>query len=637
MGNPKMSKLRISKLRMRKWIAWMLVLMLALTCSVASADTVEVRFSLNQEAVKETLAELGVPAGLQKVIDPMLGGFSVLGVRAITAEDGAQVDLELNEGKTISLAWKTEGRTLTAVTTLFPNFAVKADTEMLNLLFSMLPGTFGGILAAGAGAGAAEGEGTMSIMPVTMQTYLTNFIKVCTVAATPGEPVRGEYSFDGTTFDTMVPVKVDIPLIRDTFKTMTAEMFRDESIVSSLQPMEKMSRGLFGVEQLKIVLDQFANHFPDAVTAEVYSNSDGSPAMYVVGRAEYAGKEGPSFEYSMLRKDAETLTVNFSNHDQGIRASVATSDLGLRMEVDVGGKPFILDIVKERGGMAMYRGDFYFMNTENPLFTVSYMQTEEGARTVSVDTEGKKVLDLAEIFSGQVSETVMNGLSSLILRIARYSPELAGLLAGWLVPQQDSKQVPEKTEQEEPKEVADPSAWKTLGDVFALETGGMERGTVGADRYYAVFEYGGTTWFVSAPLSEEQFRQILDVDIFEEDWEAKQLAVLAPCVIDQVIDLRTLALPQEELDRWIGKTGQDLLDAGWEYNSYHSDESGIHVCMVNGDFEYLVSFAEELKQGQVYGDQPENMPSATITGMVFSGKSFHFDEMNYVVPAANQI
>ena len=89
MGNPKMSKLRISKLRMRKWIAWMLVLMLALTCSVASADTVEVRFSLNQEAVKETLAELGVPAGLQKVIDPMLGGFSVLGVRAITAEDGA--------------------------------------------------------------------------------------------------------------------------------------------------------------------------------------------------------------------------------------------------------------------------------------------------------------------------------------------------------------------------------------------------------------------------------------------------------------------------------------------------------------------------------------------------------------------
>ena len=60
-------------------------------------------------------------------------------------------------------------------------------------------------------------------------------------------------------------------------------------------------------------------------------------------------------------------------------------------------------------------------------------------------------------------------------------------------------------------------------------------------------------------------------------------------------------------------------------------ENGIRVYMVNGDFQYLISFAEELITTQVFGEQPENLATSTITGMTFDSKSYHFNETDYAV------
>ncbi len=52
--------------------------------------------------------------------------------------------------------------------------------------------------------------------------------------------------------------------------------------------------------------------------------------------------------------------------------------------------------------------------------------------------------------------------------------------------------------------------------------------------------------------------------------------------------------------------------------------------MVNGEFQYQISFAEELAMPQVFGEQPENMVSSTVTGIVFDGKSYNFNEGDYI-------
>lgn len=180
-----------------------------------------------------------------------------------------------------------------------------------------------------------------------------------------------------------------------------------------------------------------------------------------------------------------------------------------------------------------------------------------------------------------------------------------------------------------PQEEADSSAWKTLADVLALETDSRES-TWDEHSYVCIFRYAGTEWLVRAAFSKELNDAVGAVDFLAEDRTERISAIIGPCEITNVIDLRTLAIPQDELDKWIGKTGQDLLDAGWEYNGYRSDGTGLHICMVNGDFQYLVSFAEKLSMTQAFGEQPENMTTATITGMTFDGKSYHFDESKYI-------
>ena len=298
----------------------------------------------------------------------------------------------------------------------------------------------------------------------------------------------------------------------------------------------------------------------------------------------------------------------------------------------------VFDYTAEAGEPAAYQCDIYFGNTDHPAVSATVTISEEDAGMLSVNTDGKTTVVIEDILSGEndaagglLTDFLINGFGTLTAKHIDASPEAAELIIGLLVPQsgQQTQKAPEK--ETEPQIVADPSSWKTMGDVLPLKAESRE--TSWSDgNYYYYFRYAGTEWLVKADVSEEQKDAVFAVNYGDDDRDEQILAILGPCEIQTVTDLKTFALPQEELDRWIGKTGQDLLDAGWEYNGYHSDETGIHVCMVNGDFQYHVSFAEELITTQVFGEQPENMTTATITGIAFDSKSFHFDEAKYVTP-----
>lgn len=230
------------------------------------------------------------------------------------------------------------------------------------------------------------------------------------------------------------------------------------------------------------------------------------------------------------------------------------------------------------------------------------------------------VKDVKSIVTESTSEDLPE-IGNLLNLLTNMKPG-GGILGGF---QEETKQQAEAKPQEE----ADSSSWKTLADVLSLETDSREA-TWDEHSYICIFRYAGTEWLVRAAFSKELDDAVRTVDFLAEDRKEQINAIIGACEITTVIDLRSLAIPQDELDQWIGKTGQDLLDAGWEYNGYHSDGTGLHICMVNGDFQYLVSFAEELTMTQVFGEQPENMATATVAGIAFDGKSYHFDESKHV-------
>ena len=181
---------------------------------------------------------------------------------------------------------------------------------------------------------------------------------------------------------------------------------------------------------------------------------------------------------------------------------------------------------------------------------------------------------------------------------------------------------------EAPREAADPSEWRTMADVLSLDTDGTEA-TWNDQSYIYIIDYAGTQWLIRAEFSRALSDAIRDVDFMADDRQAQVNAILAPCKIDLVIDLSTLARSPEELAQWIGKTGQDMLDAGWEYNGYSRDGTGVYVNMIDGDFQYKVAFAEELEMPQVFGEMPDNLGEATVKDITFGGKSYYFNEMDY--------
>ena len=132
----------------------------------------------------------------------------------------------------------------------------------------------------------------------------------------------------------------------------------------------------------------------------------------------------------------------------------------------------------------------------------------------------------------------------------------------------------------------------------------------------------GKYWLVKASAPEEVLKAYESVDFFDEERDAKQAAVIGECAIESVTDLETLALSREELDQWTGKSGQDMLDAGWELNGWHSEGNGLLVIMVNGSFQYNVSFGDTVETPEWGGEL--KMEEGVVDSITFAGPSYSF-------------
>ena len=134
--------------------------------------------------------------------------------------------------------------------------------------------------------------------------------------------------------------------------------------------------------------------------------------------------------------------------------------------------------------------------------------------------------------------------------------------------------------------------WKTLGDVWAFESPsyGCEE-----SRYIRLFTVDGLYYRADAALTEEQFQQLMDIDIFDPEAEQKTKALVAQLPIAHLYALSDVLLSQSEMDALVGKTGQELLDMGFvPEGSYGFSEAEklSWAELGKGPFAYEVNFAE---------------------------------------------
>ena len=136
----------------------------------------------------------------------------------------------------------------------------------------------------------------------------------------------------------------------------------------------------------------------------------------------------------------------------------------------------------------------------------------------------------------------------------------------------------------------DLSSLKTLGDAFAVQ--GMdeysEQSAAYEGNYVYAFQVDGVAYRVAADLSDEQFQQIMDAGSQEAE-----RAIVADLPIRSAENLNEQILSQDELNALVGKTGQELFDAGWSEGSFYNAET-LEVWLNYGPFAYDMHFDGEI-------------------------------------------
>ena len=142
----------------------------------------------------------------------------------------------------------------------------------------------------------------------------------------------------------------------------------------------------------------------------------------------------------------------------------------------------------------------------------------------------------------------------------------------------------------------DPAAVKTMGDVFAFVEEGEYQEAWSETDYVFVFNLDDTYFRAHVQLPEDISEELWEIE-FDEQRDQKVRELLAPVTVDRIEDLSGQILSREELDKLIGKRGQELFDAGWTYWCY--DLEDMTAGMNYGPFTYDFSFDYE-------GEQMEN-------------------------------
>lgn len=135
------------------------------------------------------------------------------------------------------------------------------------------------------------------------------------------------------------------------------------------------------------------------------------------------------------------------------------------------------------------------------------------------------------------------------------------------------------------------TGYETFADLMADPDVSREQSAYdGGTRYVSVYEKDGV-YYRAVCLSPDQktMDALFELDFDDPDREEKELELLKTVHIDRIENLSERIIPQEELDKLIGKTGKELLDDGWiAGGSYDLDE--MVFWMDKGMFTYAVQF-----------------------------------------------
>ena len=155
---------------------------------------------------------------------------------------------------------------------------------------------------------------------------------------------------------------------------------------------------------------------------------------------------------------------------------------------------------------------------------------------------------------------------------------------------------------------------ETMGDVFALKSAEYITSSSTNTNYAYGFRLDGIYYRDIVIMSEETAEEYYAIDRSKDGYAEKETELLSVLKVDRVENLTEKIPSAEELSKYVGKTGEDLLDEGWSGTYYNFEDM---ECEMNyGVFAYKVCIAGEVDLPEDY-DADEVIKPLTVTSIEF--------------------
>ena len=450
---------------MKKILALLLAAVMILSGSLALAEsqgkpprTVDAHLTIDREIAGTVMERFGVDQGTRSSVEPVIALLSDLNVKVVRADSGLEMDLDLRGRNVFSLGMERTEKGLSIGSSLFPNHLITLSHESLRDVAKQymqnipaIPGLTDGMLSTGDSGGTEETAGTQekdaaektgeekkgSPSPYSsIAAEFEPFLEACRAAVTPGEAEQGTFEFEGHTFDTRTPMNVDVRAIAEAEKKLVSDLLKNESFLK----MVKSVPG-FDAEKLRSFNEEAMSeeHLPET-TVNVYTNSDGSKAFYVVSESTTKGSDSPVSRYTLYSAEDGSGNFTLEVAAAGLTVTGVHSSAGLRVDCTVGETCFAFSVEREKGHLHF---DLFCLEKEKPLLSLDVTAAAAGVRTLSLGQEGRTVVTLEDLISGKggegsgslVSDIMTNGLGGTLAAIQEAVPESENLLRMLTSPQ----------------------------------------------------------------------------------------------------------------------------------------------------------------------------------------------------------
>ena len=468
---------------MKKLLAILLAALMALTGTLALAEggdieepvveetapafpglTLTCEFDVDREVLANALTTLGAPDAIKGIADNIAAVIDEAGERLIVVPEGMEYALTLKGKDLVNLVLQQLDEGIALGSSLIPSYVLTMSNETLGLLMDQMSQSMSGAMAGI----------DMEALSAALGDYSQQFIASCTAAVTYGTPEQGDYVMDGISYNTMIPINVDIPAIMEAMNTLTQQMKEDENVKAVLDAL--------AAQGVNISLDEaekagVAEDLP-TMTMEAYQTLDeqgnaGDTTLvvfdvYAPGAEE--GAEPATVGDVLVQGDAVTVNLQFVSA-QNTQLSVnylPDGEQGHEVRVDVyapNDMYFGCDARFAMGDVIVSDADIFVLDTEKPLFSEHGEIVQGGELTLSVDAEGKTAVAIEDLMGEDSQEAIQslsgdlmgNGLGGIISAALDAMPEEVSALAGLLMGGGEAQETDEATE-EAPVEAAEEAA-----------------------------------------------------------------------------------------------------------------------------------------------------------------------------------